>query len=104
MRGMETNPSANAIMALATGLGVNGHDVFTAVTGCTLEEGEVPVSALEFLALMERVALDAELTNAVRSLVGLSQKGRGALMRMLQLHGEESQAGKAERSGSKKKR
>jgi len=104
MRGLETNPSANAMMALATGLGVNGHEVFTAVTGCTLEEGEMPVPALEFLALMERVAMDAELTNAVRGLVGLSQKGRQALLKMLRLHGEESQAGRPERSGSKKKR
>ena len=104
MRGLETNPSANAMMALAAGLGVNGHEVFTAVTGCALEEGESPVPALEFLALMESVAIDAELVNAVRGLVGLSPEGRVALMEVLRLHAKVRQAGRAKKSGSKKRR
>jgi transcriptional regulator with XRE-family HTH domain len=33
MRGVEKNPSASTIVALAAGLGVNPHEVFTAVTG-----------------------------------------------------------------------
>lgn len=105
MRGVETNPSANAMMALAAGLGVNGHEVFTAVTGCVPEDGKPPLAdVLEFLALAEKVAADPELVNAMQGMVSLSRRGRGAVMKMLRLRGEASQAAGRKRPRSKKKR
>jgi len=105
MRGVETNPSANAMMALAAGLGVNGHEIFSAVTGCVLDDSRPRLSeVLEFLSLVEKVAADPELVEAVRGMVGLPQKGRAAIMKMLSLHGEVRQATGQKRPSSKKKR
>lgn len=105
MRGVETNPSANAMMALAAGLGVNGHEIFTAVTGCVPDDGKPPLAdVLEFLALVEKVAADPELVEAVRGMVSLPQRGRTAMLKILKLHGETHQAAGRKRSSSKKKR
>lgn len=105
MRGVEKNPSANAMMALAAGLGVNGHEVFTAVTGCVPSSGKPPLAdVLEFLALAEKIAADPELVDAVHGMVSLPQRGRTAMIKMLRLRGEESQATGRKRSSSKKKR
>lgn len=84
LRGVETNPSANAMMALAAGLGVNPHDVFTAVTGCVPHDGTQSVpDVLEFLALAEKIAADPELTDVVRGVVRLPQGKRAAIMKTL---------------------
>ncbi len=86
MRGVETNPSANAMMALAAGLGVDPHDVFTAVTGCAPAEGRPNApDVMEFLSMMENVAGDAELTEGLRGLIRLPKRGRAAVSKILRL-------------------
>lgn len=89
VRGVETNPSANAMMALAAGLGVDPHDVFTAVTGCAPGEGRPPApDVMQILSMMERVAADAELMEATRGLMRMPKRGRAAVSKLLKLSEE----------------
>jgi len=105
MGGVEKNPSANAMMALAKGLKVNPHDVFTAATGCPPSDGKSPeVNVMELLALIERITADPELVEAVRGLVNLPEKGRIAFLNMLKLRAETSPVTRGNKPSPKKKR
>jgi transcriptional regulator with XRE-family HTH domain len=84
LRGSETNPSANAMKALAAGLGVNPHDVFAAVTGY-LSDQSAPSSpdVLEVLSMMEKVAINPELMEVLRELIRLSPEELASHLRLL---------------------
>jgi transcriptional regulator with XRE-family HTH domain len=103
LSGAETNPSAKAMVALAKGLTADPHEVFAAVTGCPLNENASSgLDILELLSLLERIAADPPLVDALRGLVGLPEKGRVAFVNMLKLRRElDMVAGK--KSGRKKK-
>lgn len=103
LSGAETNPSAKAMVALAKGLNVDPHEVFTAVTGCAPNENASSgLDILELLSLIERIAADPHLVEALRGLVSLPEKGRVAFLNMLKLRRElDMVAGK--KSGRKKK-
>jgi len=92
LREVETNPSANAMKALAAGLDVNPHEVFTAVTGCAEDDKPASPDVMEILAMMERVATDPELMEAMRGLIRLSKEGRAAVLQMLRFSCEQDQA------------
>jgi len=82
--GIETNLSAKAMLALAKGLQVDPHEVFTAVTGCLPDEGRSNApDMLEVLNLIEKVATDAELMGALRGLMRLSKEGLAAFITTL---------------------
>lgn len=103
--GSETNPSAKAMMALAKGLKVDPHDVFTAVTGCPPSEGRSNApDMLEILSLIESVATDPELMETVRGLSRLSKEGRASFTKTLSFCDEENQQAKLRGRREKKKR
>ena len=105
MRGVETNPSANAMMALAAGLGVNPHEVFTAVTGCPLDEGQLRApDVAEILSILERVTTDAELLEALRGLIRLSKNGRVAVSELLKFSNEQKEPMRRRKRREKKGR
>jgi transcriptional regulator with XRE-family HTH domain len=92
MRGVETNPSAKAMMALAAGLGVSPHEVFTAVTGCSPDESQPGAPDVrEILSMMERVAMDPKLAEALRGFMCIPEGGRAAVTRMLKFSDELNQ-------------
>lgn len=92
LRGVETNPSANAMKALAAGLGVNPHEVFTAVTGCRLDESRSSSpDVMELIAIMEKVAMDPELMNALRVLARIPTGGRAAISELVKFSSEKNQ-------------
>ena len=102
--GVETNPSAKVMLALAKGLEVDPHEVFTAVTGCPPNEGQSNApDVLEILNLIERVATDAELLKALRGLNRLSKEGLAAFTKMLGFRDEQQQSlrprGRREKKG-----
>lgn len=103
LRGVETNPSANAMKALASGLNVNPHEVFTAVTGCPPDDKPASPDVLEILAIMERVATDPELMEAMRGLIRLSKDGRAAVVQMLRFSCEQDQATERGKRGGKRR-
>jgi hypothetical protein len=90
MGGVEKNPSANTMMALAKGrLKVDPHEVFTAVTGCPSDDGKSPeLNVRELLALIERISADLELLEALRGLVRLPETGRIAFLNTLKFSEE----------------
>ena len=89
IRGVEVNPSASVMMALAAGLDVNPHDVFTAVTGSAPQEGKPDVQ--EILDMIERVTTDSQLMAVVRGLLRLSKDGRRTISRMMKFTHEQNQ-------------
>lgn len=102
--GAETNPSAKAIMALAKGLDVDSHEVFTAVTGGSPRDGQANApDVLEVLNLIERVATDAELMGALRGLLRLSREGLATFTKTLsfcdQQHQPVRRRGRREKKG-----
>jgi hypothetical protein len=103
--GVEKNPSAMTMMALAKGLKVDPHDVFTAVTGCPPGGGKASeLNVMELLSLVERIAAQPELLEALRGLVRLPEKGRVAFLNMLRLSAEEELAAKVKKPVTKKRR
>jgi transcriptional regulator with XRE-family HTH domain len=103
--GVETNPSAKAMLALAKGLKVDPHDVFTAVTGYPPGEGRSNApDMLEVLSVIERVATDPELMETLRGLIRLSKEGRASFTRSLSFCDEEHQLAKQRGRREKKKR
>jgi len=92
INGVETNPSAKAMMALAKGLKVDPYEVFTAVTGCPPHEGRSNApDMLEILSLIERVATDAELMGVLRGLIRLSKEGLTTFSKTLSFCDEQNQ-------------
>lgn len=89
IRGVEVNPSASVMMALAAGLDVNPHEVFTAVTGSAPEEGKPDVQ--EILDMVERVTTDSQLMAVVRGLLRLSKDGRRSISRIMKFTHEQNQ-------------
>ena len=105
LRGIETNPSANAMKALAVGLRVNPHEVFTAVTGCSSDESRPSLpDVMELLAMMEKVAMDPELMEALRGLAGLPLEGRTAILEIVRFSNEKNQQPQPRKPNKKKKR
>jgi transcriptional regulator with XRE-family HTH domain len=91
LRGIETNPSANAMKALAQGLRVNPHEVFTAVTGCLPDDHPPSPDVMELLAMMEKVAMNPDLMEALRALAGLPPEGRAAFLDLVRFFTEPKQ-------------
>src|SRR2546423_355393 len=90
--GAETNPSAKVMMALAKGLKVDPHEVFTAVTGCPPGEGHSNApDVLEILSLIERVATDVELIGVLRRLIRLPKEGLATFTKTLSFCSEQNQ-------------
>jgi len=103
--GVETNPSAKAMMALAKGLKVDPHEVFTAVTGCPPGEGRSSApDVLEILNLIERAATDAELMAVLRGLIRLSKEGLTTFTRTLSFCSEQQQQAKPRAKRERRKR
>lgn len=102
--GAETNPSAKAMMALAKGLKVDPHEVFTAVTGCAPGAGRSSApDVLEIISLIEGVATDPELLDVLRGLIRLSKEGRASLAKTLSFCGEQNQPARQRSRREKKK-
>ena len=92
MKGIETNPSANAMKALASGLGVNPHEILTAATGCPPDDSQQPaLDVLELLGVIEKLASDPELIEALRGLLRLTPEERAVHLRLIRLPIEEKQ-------------
>ena len=105
MKGIETNPSVNAIKALARGLGVNPHEILTAATRCPPDESQPPaVDVLEFLGVIEKVATDTELIEALQGLLRLTPEERTVHLRLMSLPVEEKQSTKQVKSRKKRGR
>lgn len=103
--GDETNPSAKAMLALAAGLKVKPHEVFSAVTGVSPDEdGPKAPDVLEIISLIEKVASDAELLEMVRGLIRLSKEGRASFSRTLNFCSEQNQQVKRRVRREKKSR
>lgn len=87
LRGVETNPSANAMKALAAGLGVNPHEVFAAVTGCSPDGGDTSLpDVMEMLAMMQKVAGDPVLMETLRGLTEISEEGLAAVLDLMEFY------------------
>src|SRR6185503_9729918 len=61
MKGLETNPSMNAVKALAEGLDVNPHEILTATTGRPPDGQPPSVDVMELLGMIEKLASEPEL-------------------------------------------
>src|SRR6185503_7161146 len=74
MKGLETNPSMNAVKALAEGLDVDPHEILTATIG-RAPDGQPPtVDVMELLGMIEKLVSDPELIEALRGLLRLSKE------------------------------
>jgi transcriptional regulator with XRE-family HTH domain len=102
LRGSETNPSANAMKALAAGLGVNPHEVFAAVTGYHPDPA-TPSSpdVLEILSMMEKVAINPDLREVLRELIRLSPEELTSHLQLLRFSSEKNEDVRAVRSRKK---
>ncbi len=105
MKGIETNPSANAMKALASGLGVNPHEILTAATGCPPDDSQPSaLDVLELLSVIEKLATDAELIEALRGLLRLTPDERAVHLRLMSLPVGEKQTAKPIKPRKKKGR
>ncbi len=104
MKGIETNPSMNAVKALAEGLDVNPHEILTATTGRPPDDRPPAVDVMELLGMIEKLASDPELIEALRGLLRLSKEERTVHLRMMSLPVVEKQRAKRSKSRRKKGR
>lgn len=104
MKGVETNPSMNAVKALAEGLDVNPHEILTATTGRPPDDQPPAVDVMELLGMIEKLASEPELIEALRGLLRLSKEERTIHLRMMNLPVVEKQRAKRSKSRRKKGR
>jgi transcriptional regulator with XRE-family HTH domain len=104
MKGLETNPSMNAVSALAEGLDVNPHEILTATTGRPPDDSPPAVDLMEMLGMIEKLASDHELIEALRGLLRLSKQERAVHLRVMRLPVEEKKIARRNKSGKKKGR
>ncbi len=62
------------------------------------------LNVLELLALIEGIAADPNLAEALRGMITLPENGRAALSNLVRLHAETSRAAEGRRTGSRKRR
>jgi transcriptional regulator with XRE-family HTH domain len=95
LNGNVKNPSADKIVALAKGLKVDSHEVFTAITG----EEQSGYNPMLFADMIQQIASNPELLNPLREWLEMPAKERATMLHSLQFINEKRKKGK-----SKKKR
>jgi transcriptional regulator with XRE-family HTH domain len=80
LNGNVKNPSADKIVALAKGLKVDSHEVFTVITG----EGQSSYDPMMFADMIQKVASNPELLKPLREWLDMSEKERATMLHSLQ--------------------
>jgi transcriptional regulator with XRE-family HTH domain len=92
INGSVTNLTANAIVALAHGLGVNPHDLLTAISGRGAEaEQETRVDSYLLVDMMQQMVMDPEMMEMMQEWVRLPEEDRGRLLQSLKFLNENNQ-------------
>jgi MoaA/NifB/PqqE/SkfB family radical SAM enzyme len=91
INGSVTNLTSNAIVALARGLGVNPHELFTVVSGHSAEpeRDEKPDSYL-LVDMMQQMVMNPELMEVMQEWMRLSEEDKGRMLESLRFLNEES--------------
>jgi transcriptional regulator with XRE-family HTH domain len=106
INGTVTNLTANAIVALAQGLRVDPHELFTIVSGHDLDGGrEAKPDSLLLVDLMQQMVMDPELIEVLQEWGRLSADDKARMMESLKFLNEENermQQGKQAGGGGKR--
>lgn len=82
LNGSAGNLTADKIVGLALGLGVDPHEVFSVISGHALRE-ESPPDLVKFTGLMQKLAANLALLGAVEELVRFDKKDQAKALEML---------------------
>jgi transcriptional regulator with XRE-family HTH domain len=85
LNGAVTNPSAKAMVLLAEGLGIDPHEVFTAVTGYELPQHSAAPDPLVLVDLMQRMATNPQLIELLQVWAGLPREQQVPILESLKL-------------------
>jgi transcriptional regulator with XRE-family HTH domain len=92
LSGSANNPSINAIVALAEGLGVDPHEVFAAASGCAIEgDRQVSPSVVTLLDVMQRVVADPQLIEVLGEWSLLLPEDREWMLHSLRFTNEQNE-------------
>jgi transcriptional regulator with XRE-family HTH domain len=92
INGSVTNLTANAIVALAQGLGVNPHELLTAISGRGAEaEQEQRVDSYLLVDLMQQMVMNPEVMELMQEWMRLPEDDRGRLLQSLKFLNENNQ-------------
>lgn len=99
INGSVTNLTANAIVALAQGLQVNPHELFTAISGRGAEaETEQRVDSYLLVEMMQQVVMNPEMMEVMQEWVRLSEEDRAMMLESMRfLNGESRRVGEERR-------
>jgi MoaA/NifB/PqqE/SkfB family radical SAM enzyme len=104
INGTVTNLTSNAIVALAEGLRVNPHELFTVVSGHSAEpERDLKPDSYLLVDLMQQLVMNPELMEVLQEWMRLSEEDKGRMLESLKFLNEENQKaqqGKQRKSGS----
>jgi transcriptional regulator with XRE-family HTH domain len=98
INGSVTNLTANAIVALAQGLGVNPHELLTAISGRGAEaEQEQRVDSYLLVDMMQQMVMNPEVMELMQEWMRLPEDDRGRLLQSLKLLNEHNQRAEVRR-------
>lgn len=102
LSGRVANPSVNAIVALAEGLGVDPHEVFAAASGCTIGgSNSVTADAVMLLDAMQSIVADPQLIQALKEWGRLPPDDREQMLRSLRFMNGQSNRRRGSSRGNK---
>jgi transcriptional regulator with XRE-family HTH domain len=105
INGSVTNLTSNAMVALAEGLQVNPHDIFTAVSGYSPEpEPEAKVDSYTLVDIMQQMVMNTELIEVLQEWMRLSAEDKNRMLESVRFLNEESQRIQRTRQSANKAR
>jgi transcriptional regulator with XRE-family HTH domain len=92
INGAVTNLTANAIIALAQGLEVNPHELFTVVSGHDAQpDEETKLDSFLLVDMMQQIVMNPELMEVLQVWVRLLPEDRARILESLRFLNEENQ-------------
>jgi transcriptional regulator with XRE-family HTH domain len=92
INGSVTNLTANAIVALAQGLQVNPHELFTAISGREVEpDREQRVDSYLLVEMMQQVVMNPEMMELLQEWGRLPEGNRAWILESMRFLNEENQ-------------
>lgn len=92
LAGTAHNLTSDKIVALAVGLGVNPHEVFSVISGCS-QESERP-DLMIFMDVMQKVAMNSILLDVLQELFQLEERDHKDMLTMLRTLNKRNQKGR----------
>jgi transcriptional regulator with XRE-family HTH domain len=103
LSGTVINPSINAVVGLAEGLGVDPHEVFAAASGFPIEGGRtVSADAVMLLDLMQNLIAEPQLIEVLKEWTRLLPEDREQMLHSLKFLNEQNDKRRRGRSRGKK--